>query len=107
MTVEKILSIVDAVKKNSVSGELKCRWIADAEGRVLCEIHRLSADALPNICEYDYELSVPEPYCELYVFYAVAMLAFIGGKYDEYAAASEKYESAFASYAKYYIRTRK
>lgn len=105
MTVEKILATVDSVKKNNVSGELKCRWIADAEGKVLCEIHRLSADELPNACEYDHELSVPEPYCELYVFYVVAMLAFIGGKYDEYAAATEKFRAAFTAYAKYYIRT--
>ena len=38
MTVEKILEQFDALKSNQLSDTVKIGWLAEVEGRVLCQI---------------------------------------------------------------------
>ncbi|MBE6647344.1 MAG: hypothetical protein E7611_06910 [Ruminococcaceae bacterium] len=106
MKVEKIISIVDAVKTNSVNDDTKLAWINDVEGRVACEIHKKSADEFKSLVNGEEELSIPEPYSRMYTLYLIAMIALVQGEFDLHSKAFTEYELAFSEYARYSIRNR-
>lgn len=53
------------------------------------------------------ELSVPEPYSEIYVLYALAMSEFYSGDYTRYNNTIERFNELFEKYKAYYIRNNK
>ena len=106
MKVRELLELVDTVKTNSVDDALKTRWIADVEGRVLCELHKADPTQLDLVIGEDYELSVPDAYAKMYVAYLVSMLEFVSGNYEAYGRMRSEYEQAFSMYARYLIRNR-
>ena len=107
MTVDKLLLLIDGVKKNEQSDEIKICWIADVEGRVLSEIHGIPVEeiALPESNED--VLAVPEAYGRVYLLYVLSMIALAEGDLEAYGQLSKDFESALAMYARYYIRTRR
>lgn len=106
MTTGRILEAFDAFKENSLSDQIKITWIGDVEGRVLCEIHKMSPDAITLPKGSDDTLTVPEGYSRVYLLYLAAMAELSLGHNDEYAVLFREFESALSIYAKYYIRTR-
>ena len=107
MKAGELIAIVDAVKPNDISEDIKLGWLGDAEGRVLCEIKKESVKDVTLIACGDDELSVPSPYSKMYSMYLVAMICFVKGEYEAYVKANQQYERAFSDYAKYCIRTRR
>lgn len=104
MIVRELLETVDAIKENEISDVLKYRWINDVEGRVLCEIHKLSPSAVKTVISEDDVLSVPEPYTVLYVLFLVSMIEFARGNYSNYSRLSVEFEKSLEIYAKWFIR---
>ena len=104
MTVRELLDIVDFTKKNEVSDELKIRWINDVEGRVQCEIHRISPDKVARVVSENDVLSVPDPYASLYMLFVVSMIEFSEGDYTNYARLTAEFEKSLVMYAKFVIR---
>ena len=106
MTLEQLLTLVDASKPNEQSDEVKISWIRDVEGRVLSEIHGIPMDkiSLPN-SDGDI-LTLPETYARVYVLYIAAMIEFFSKNYTGYTHLAREFESALAMYARYFIRTR-
>lgn len=106
MTAGELLKNLDSVKTNELCDDLKFRWINDVEGRVLCEIHKISPDRVKEIVSETDELTVPEPYSNLYILYLAAMIEFAGGNYSAYTELSAEFEKALLIYAKWFIRNR-
>lgn len=106
MTVEKILEAFDAFKENNFSDQVKIAWLCDVEGRVLCEIQKMSPDSVTLPKGSDDILAVPESYSRVYLLYLAAMAELSRGHNDAYAVLFREFEAALSVYAKYYIRTR-
>lgn len=106
MTVGKILEAFEAFKYNSFSDQTKISWIGDVEGRVLCEIHKMSPDAviLPN--GSDDAVTLCESDLRVYLLYMSAMAELSQGDHGAYAKMFGEFEAALSIYAKRYIRTR-
>ena len=106
MTVGNILEAFDAFKENDFSDQVKIAWIGDVEGRVLCEIHKMSPDmvTLPKSSEDNVTLSE----CDMrtYLLYMSAMLELARGDFAAHSKISEEFEAAFHIYAKRFIRNR-
>ena len=107
MTLEKLLTLVDASKQNELNDDLKIRWVCDVEGRVLTEIHGKSPDEIHLPDNPDDMLTIPESYGRVYVLYLSAMIEFSLGNYAAFDKINREFESALAMYARYYIRSRK
>lgn len=107
MTAGELIAVVDAIKENDVSDEIKLGWIGEAEARVKCEICGVDARELDEKLSGDHALSVPMPYARLYTMYLLSMLCFLGGEYEAYNKALGEYEQAHREYGKYYIRNRR
>ncbi|MBE6548303.1 MAG: hypothetical protein E7667_05445 [Ruminococcaceae bacterium] len=104
MTFKQIIDYVDAVRPNPFDTDTKLKWLCEAEGLVLCEIHGKSAD---NIREQIGEEDIPAaflPYSRLYAYYLFAMIDFLLSDYDRYKISSEMFEKAMEMYGKYCIR---
>jgi len=106
MKAGELIAIVDSIKQNEISEDVKFAWLNEAEARELCEIRKEPALDMGAISCGESELSVPSPYSKMYSMYLVAMIAFVLGEYDTYAKANAEYEQVFYEYAKYCIRTR-
>ena len=107
MTVEKLLELTDSARPNELCDDVKLRWIGDIEGRVQCELHKVSPDKVTLPVGSDDTLTVPDAYAELYLLYLTAMIEFTAGNYAAYSTINREFETAFARYARHVIRTRK
>ena len=106
MTVEKILEQFDAFKSNELGDGVKIGWLADVEGRVLCQILGKAPDeaALPK--GSGDTLALPESFSRVYLLYLAAMTELYGGDHNAYATLKREFEEELSSYAKYLIRNR-
>ena len=104
MTVEKLFEIVDGTKKNEICDDVKLRWVADVEGRVLCEIHGKSPSEVTLPTNGDDVLAIPDPYSGIYMLYLVAMIEFVAGNYLAYSSLSAEFEKSLERYAKAVLR---
>ena len=106
MTVGKILEAFEAFKKNDFTDQIKIGWIGDVEGRVLCEIHKMSPEAVTLPKGSGDTLTVPESYSRVYLLYIAAMSELSLGHNEAYLQLFSEFEAAMSMYAKHYIRTR-
>ena len=106
MKISDMLELVDAVKSNEYSDDIKIRWLNDVEGRVLCEICKVKPEEIKEMTSGDDILSVPSPYSRLYLFYLASMIDFSRSDTAAFSRSNEAYESAFNEYAKFVLRNR-
>ena len=106
MKAGELLAIVDAIRVNTETDNVKYAWINEVEGRVLCEIRKEDPSRLTPVISEDDELTVPIPYSKLYTLYILAMIALSGGDYNGYTRAISEFEEAFSEYARFCIRSR-
>ena len=106
MTVGKILEAFDDFKNNDFSDQVKIAWIGDVEGRVLCEIHKMSPHEVVLPKGSNDALTVPESYSRVYLLYLSSMAELSLGHNEAYSQLFREFEAALSIYAKHYIRTR-
>lgn len=104
MTFKQIIDYVDLVHPNVFDNQTKLLWLCEAEGIVRSEIFCDDASEFPESVSLTDIPSAPMPYARLYTYYLFAMIDFLLSDYDRYKISSEMFESAVASYAKWYIR---
>lgn len=106
ITVREILDEIDALKTNSFTVSQKISWIEDIEGRILCEIHNVSPENLPEIYREADTLTVLKPYSRLYSLYLASMIDFYSGEAGQYEKAKKEFDKAYLEYAKWYLRNK-
>jgi hypothetical protein len=106
MKISDMLELVDAVKSNEYSDDLKIRWLNEVEGRVLCEIRKVKPEDIKEMTGSDDVLSVPNPYSRLYLFYLASMIDFSRGDAAAFSRSNEAFEAAFTEYAKFVLRSK-
>lgn len=105
MTPNKVIEIVDGIKPNSYSEEIKIRWISELDGIVQKQVFQEK-----NATEYVYpddmdrELLIPHPYDNIYQFYLEAMIDYYNREYGNYNNSVMMFDSKFSEYKKAYIR---
>ena len=106
MTVEKILEQFDATKKNELGDSVKIGWLAEVEGRILCDILGKDPDEITLPKSSSDILILPEGFSRVYLLYLAAMTELYGGDHSAYATLKRELECEVSSYAKYQIRNR-
>lgn len=106
MTVEKILEQFDATKSNELGDSVKIGWLAEVEGRVLCQILGKSPDEVTLLKGGSDTLVLPESFSRVYLLYLAAMTELYGGDHSAYTTLKLEFEEELSSYAKYLIRNR-
>lgn len=124
MTITDLFTFVDSMRPNAVPQDVKLRFLNDLEGRAYMMIgpspdpHRMSGrspgpffhELLPIhvYTEEDLitsaELSIPDPFSEVYRWYLAAMIDVYDGQTELYANDSALYNEAWDRYAKWYVR---
>ncbi len=106
MKVDEIITLVDTIKPNKVSEDLKLKVLDDIECRILCDIFGKDAGEHKALTSMDDELSVGSPHSQMYIFSLLSLVALVGKEYEYSSALASKYEQAFLNYAKYCLRNR-
>lgn len=106
MTVEKILEQFDALKSNELGDTVKIGWLAEVEGRVLCQILGKSPSEVALPKGSGDALTLPECFSRVYLLYLAAMTALYGGDVDIYSSLKREFEEELSNYAKFVIKNR-
>lgn len=116
MTAREVLSTIDQMRPNAYTDAEKLRFLNVLEGRIYTEIYEASrreaGEDTPVFSpikegEEDREMSVPEPYTDLYIYYLAAMIDFYNGDSGRYNDSMVMYNDAWDKYAAYYIQRHK
>ena len=127
--------MADNLKPNAFALEQKLIWLNELEGKIQTLIHGIdpgpaappaseedeegmeepvspaSADEVRAFVQYalpedeETQLLAPAPYDGLYWKHLCAMIDYVNGEYDKYAASQAVANAAYKDYAKWYIRT--
>ena len=106
MKVGQIIAMVDELRENEVSDEMKLFWLNEVEGRVKSEIFKAKPEEIAPLVSFGDAVAVKEPYSRIYILYLDAMMLFCKGEYDSYFTVLSEYERAFSEYSKHQIRCR-
>lgn len=111
MTIIDAITRADALKPNGYSQSEKVRWLAELDGVVKTEIidtHEGGEDitfhGYNDETLLDTELLIPAPYDEIYLRYLEMKIDYANGEYAKYGNSMVAYNTAMASYEKYYNR---
>lgn len=105
MTPNKVIEIVDTIRPNPYSEEMKLRWISELDGmvkRLVFQEDEATPYVLPD--DLDKELLISHPYENLYQLYIEAKIGFYNREYGNYNNSAMAFETLFAEYKKAYIR---
>ena len=109
-TVKQVLEQVDAMLPNQYTTAEKRRWLLQAEGFVVREVHQPHAggeetEVPPEDTGEDTVLLVQPPYDELYRHYVEAQIHYANGETARYNSAGSLWNNAFLTYRDYCART--
>ena len=105
MTVNDVLSEIDALKPNLFSPETKTRWISECEAEIAIRKGDKAA-RLKYPEDGGHELSVPHPYDRIYILYLDAAIDYRTRDYSAYQNSQAVYQDVLNDYLKYYERTK-
>ena len=108
-TVKQVLEQVDAMLPNQYTTAEKRRWLLQAEGFVVREVHQPHAggeetEVPPEDTGEDTVLLVQPPYDELYRHYVEAQIHYANGETVRCNNASTAWNNAFLTYRDAYCR---
>ena len=106
MKAVEIISIVDELKENNVSDEMKLFWLNEVEGLIGAEVYKKDPGDFNIVRSMSDELIAIDPYSRIYVLYLEAMIAFNKGEYDTYLKINAEFEKTVSAYSKFVIRNR-
>lgn len=101
MTLSQAINMVDNIKPNAFSDEIKTAWLNEVEGLVQTEVLLL---AIEDVKTYRYdrdhgaELLAKPPHDKIYWTYLSAMVDFGNGEYNKYQNTMQLFNSFFAEY---------
>jgi hypothetical protein len=94
MTIDELITQVDAIKPNAFTNAVKTAWISRLEGMLQTNCYLMP---IGTVITYDYDndknntLLVPPPFDKLYESWLCAMLDYMTGEYRKYANTMEMY----------------
>lgn len=113
MTLYEALDRIDKIKPNAFTKTEKVAWISRLERTLYREIYAThEGDVQPfngftDETDGATDLSVPEPYDEIYIYYVFAMIDYHNREIVSYNNAMTMYNQAYKQYWAWYNRTHK
>ena len=109
-TVKQVLEQVDAMLPNQYTTAEKRRWLLQAEGFVVREVHQPHAggeetEVPPEDTGEDTVLLVQPPYDELYRHYVEAQIHYANGEMERYNNACAAWNNALLTYRDFWCRS--
>jgi hypothetical protein len=110
MKFSEAIGTVNRRKHNTVDDEDKFDWLNSLEGIIYENIFSRAEDTTFAYISRSYEidqekeLSIPEPYTELYIHYLAARIDEDNGEFNSYNNNMVLYNNLYEEFAKYYRR---
>ena len=107
-TLQGVLELIDDIKPNAFSDEVKTAWVNEVEGLVQTEVFLL---AVEDVVQYQWPadsgaaLLARPPHDKIYWVYLSAMVDFGNGEYDKYQNTMQMFNQFFGEYMRWYART--
>jgi len=101
----EIIAMVDEIKPNAFSNEVKTGWLNECEGLVQTEVFLF---APVEIVRYrwpedkDGAMLVEPPHDKLYWAYLTAMIDFANGEYNKYQNTMQMFNASFGEFMRWY-----
>ena len=110
MKIIEAINRLDAIKPNTYTQAEKVRWLSELDGTVkvnLMDTHGGEGRAFDGYDEADVtrELLIPAPYDGIYIHWLSAQIDFANGETDKYTNSMKMYNSLYADFERYYVRT--
>nr|DAM02633.1 MAG TPA: hypothetical protein [Caudoviricetes sp.] len=112
MTIERVLSTVDACKPNIIDDAQKLAWLQELEGIITHEIIRTHVGGenaeIPTVnggTDPSSELLAAAPYDRLYPLYVEAQIDLVNGEIGKYNNSIALFTAAYNEYSRWYNRT--
>lgn len=107
MTVSEIINRYNTERPNQVEDSIKVDMLKRCEHGVLNDVVEMYDDADELLEEFglDYELIVPEPYDDIYIYYLDQRIAMNNNDLIRYNRVMTEYNNAMVSYQQYFSRT--
>ena len=111
MTIMDALHLIDSIKPNSYSQDVKIAWLSTLDGIIKTEImdtHEGADNVVFNGYKEDTDLNtkllVPAPYDEIYLFWLESKIDYWNGEIGKYNNSIAMYNEAYSTFAKHYNR---
>ena len=113
MTLIEMIAMVDEIRPNQISKQMKTMWLNEIEHRVFDEVLSRARGFCPMFeykpYEYetddDTELAVPDYYGDVYRTYVCSKIDVTLGEIDRYNNDAALFDAAWRDYAAWYRRT--
>lgn len=105
MTPNKAIEIIDGLRPNTYSEEIKLGWISELDGmvkRLVIQDDNVIPYSYPE--DMDRELLIEAPFDNVYVLYLETMIDYYNREYGNYNNSAMMFEARFTEYKKAYIR---
>lgn len=107
MTLAELIGLADELRPNTLSNELKTRWVNEAEGLVQTEIFLMAPDDIVSYTwddDQESELLVQPPHEKLYLPYLCAQIDFAHREYEDYQNDKAMFEEHFGEFSRWFSR---
>jgi hypothetical protein len=112
MTIAELIAVVDEVRPNQLSKQLKTMWLSEIEHRVFEEVVSRAIDFCPNFVFKPYvydlndetELMIPDVYGDVYRSYIYSKIDYALGEIDRYNNDAALFQAAWDDFAGWYRR---
>ncbi|MBQ4061349.1 MAG: hypothetical protein IJD14_00650 [Christensenellaceae bacterium] len=101
MTIQECISKFNYLKPHGYDDETLCRWLKDLEERLHKDIYSRYEEEEDT----SKELSVPEAYSDLYIYYLQARVDYFNGETARYNNSMNMYNTTLGCFADAYNRT--
>ena len=111
MTIKEAIDLVDRLKPNQYTENLKIKWLSKLDGQIYKEVFLThEGNSVENFVGYDEAsqetvLLVPYPYEDIYNYFLQAQIDKENGEIAKYNQSITLYNNAFLSFQNYYNRT--
>lgn len=106
MTISEVFADVDELKPNQYDDAIKIKWLNELEGRILRDVFQINEFKPYNLSDdFDTELTVPEPYSNIYKLHIMLMIDYTNAEFTRYAQSLAMFNQAYQEYANYMNRT--
>ena len=107
MKLGRMIALVDNMKPNQYTAEMKTKWLSEVEGTVVDEILNQAAGNQIVFDGYDYnsdaerEMMVPDTHLDIYQYYLFAKIDYQNSELERYNNDTAMYYAALEDYAKW------
>lgn len=101
-TIQEVIDLVDELKPNAISQEVKTEWLQQLETDLRTKV--IDTHSSPPDLSED-SLCVAQPYQDIYRWYLEAMIDDAHGEVGKYNNSSAKYNAARLDWENHYNRT--